>query len=193
MKEPDDMSADPLDALLEAVEQGEPGAMDRLVEAIYPQLKRIAHFQLDGERAGHTLNTTAIVHEAFVRLVGREDGWNDSAHLLRAAAMVMRHILVDYARQRNAAKRGHGIAALTLYEDQHESPDDDLAILDLDSAIRDIGTIDADLEQLIECRYFAGLSVSESARVFGVSERTIERRWLKARAYLRTALEPESG
>ena len=182
-----DASAD-IDELLQAAERGDAGAMDRLVEAIYPQLKRIARFRLGSERPGHTLNTTAIVHEAFARLIGNGGKWNDSAHLLRAAARVMRHVLVDYARQRNAAKRGDGVANLQLDEERHSSIDDSMAILQLDSAIRDIGEIDADLERLIECRYFAGLSVQETAEVFDVTVRTIERRWLKARAYIRTTM-----
>jgi len=137
---------------LAAVERGEPGALDELVAAVYPELKRLAHFQLAKERPGHSLNTTAIVHEAFVRLASGNNNWTDRGHFLRAASTVMRYLLVDHARKRSANKRGCGKAPLTLEDERYSSDDDSMAVLALDNAIRDIAEIDPRLEQIIECR-----------------------------------------
>lgn len=175
--------------LLGALKRGEDGALDRLVSRIYPDLKKLAHFQLAGERPGHTLNTTAIVHEAFVRLAGRDASYNDRAHFLRAAATVMRHLLVDHARRRNAEKRGAGVAPLTLQDERLGNKDDTVAVLALEAAMKDIATIDPRLEGVIECRYFAGLTVPETAEALGMSVRSVERSWQRARGYLVTAME----
>ena len=178
-----------IDQLLEAIDRGEPNAMPDLVSAIYPELKRMAHFQRAGERPDHTLNTTAIVHEAYVRLSAQEKGWKNRKHFLRAAASVMRHLLVDYARTRNAAKRGDGKAALALSEDRFVVDDDTLAVLAIDNAMKDIAAIDPRLEQIIECRYFAGLSIPDTAEALGLAVRTVERDLNRARGYLRQAME----
>lgn len=179
--------------LLAAVDRGDAGALDRLVEAVYPELKRLAHFQLALERPGHTLNTTAIVHEAYVRLSAGDGKWNDRGHFLRAASMVMRHLLVDHARKRRAEKRGSGAAPLTLEEDRFTQSDDGLAVIALDDALRDIAEIDPRLEKIIECRYFAGLSVADTAEALGMAVRTVERDWQRAKAYLLEAMEPDAS
>ena len=178
--------------LLEAIERNDDGALDELVTLIYPDLKRVAHFQLSRERPGHTLNTTAIVHEAFVRLAGSGGRYNDRNHFLRAAATVMRHLLVDHARKRNADKRGDGVAPMTLQDDRLDNEDDTLAVLAMDAAMKDIAAIDPRLVQIIECRYFAGLTVAETAEALGMSVRTVERSWQRARAYLVKAMETDS-
>lgn len=178
-----------IDELLAAIDAGDESGMAELVALVYPELKRLAHFQLAGERPGHTLNTTAIVHEAYIRLVSSNDGWNDRRHFLRAAATVMRHLLVDHARRRDAAKRGDGRTALTLDDRRLESDDDTVAVLALDDALKDIAAIDARLAQIIECRYFAGLSVADTAEALGMAVRTVERDWQRAKAYLLRALE----
>jgi RNA polymerase sigma factor (TIGR02999 family) len=175
--------------LLTAVDRGEERALDRLTEFIYPELKRLAHIQLANERPGHTLSTTAVVHEAFVRLSSGDGKWIDRQHFLRAAARVMRHLLVDHARGRGADKRGGGVAPLTLEEDRYTSVDDTMAVLALDRAIKDIAEIDPRLEQIIECRYFAGLSVADTADALGMAVRTVERDWQRARGYLLKAME----
>ena len=178
-----------ISALLAAVDRGEPGALDELVAAVYPELKRLAHFQLAGERPGHTLNTTAIVHEAFVRLASGDGKWNDRGHFLRAASTVMRHLLVDHARKKRAEKRGAGQMPLTLEDDRYATEDDSLAVLALDNALKDIAEIDPRLEQIIECRYFAGLSVNDTAEALGMAVRTVERDWQRAKAYLLQAMD----
>jgi RNA polymerase sigma factor (TIGR02999 family) len=191
MPSDDNNNEDTVAELLAAVDRGEATALDRLIAAIYPELKRLAHFQLTGERPGHSLNTTAIVHEAFVRLVSGRNKWSDRKHFLRAAATVMRHLLVDHARKRGAEKRGAGVAAVTLEDEKFTSDDDSMAVLMLDRAIRDIAEIDPRLEQIIECRYFAGLSVADTAEALGMAVRTVERDWQRARGYLLKAMEPD--
>jgi RNA polymerase sigma factor (TIGR02999 family) len=178
-----------IESLLRAVEAEESGALDALVQAIYPDLKRLAHFQLRRERPGHTLNTTEIVHEAFLRIATNDKkGWTGRNHFMRAAARVMRHLLVDYARQRNTNKRGNGMAELTLQDEHSFTADHSMAVLDLDTAMQDMSAIDPRLESVVECRYFAGLSVGETADALGISTRSVERDWQRARAYILTAM-----
>jgi len=184
---------DTLIDLLAAVERGEPDAFNRLVEAVYPELKRLAHFQLAGERPDHTLNTTAIVHEAFVRLSSGDANWTDRRHFLRASAKVMRHLLVDHARKRNASKRGSGARALTLDENRLSSSDDALAVIALENAITSMKEIDPRLEEIVECRFFAGLSVKETAEALNISVRTVERGSQRARGYLLSALDADTN
>jgi RNA polymerase sigma factor (TIGR02999 family) len=151
-----------ISVLLAAVDRGEPGALDELV---------------------------AAVHEAFVRLASGDGKWNDRGHFLRAASTVMRHLLVDHARKKRAEKRGAGQAPLTLEDDRYATEDDSLAVLALDNALKDIAEIDPRLEQIIECRYFAGLSVNDTAEALGMAVRTVERDWQRAKAYLLKAMD----
>lgn len=174
--------------LLTRIDAGDERALDELVTLVYPDLKVLAHFQLASERPNHTLNTTAIVHEAFVRLAGGKSAWTDRAHFLRAASKVMRHLLVDHARKRNADKRGGGVAPMELDEQRYESADDSVAVLALDSALKDMAANDPRLESVVECRYFAGLTVNETAEALDMSVRTVERDWQRARDYLLKAM-----
>lgn len=188
---PDDLidDADNISGLLEAVERGEPGALGELVEAVYPELKRMAHFQLVRESPGHTLSTTAIVHEAFMRMASGDGKWSTRKHFLRAAAKVMRHLLVDHARGKQANKRGAGQANLPLLEDLIATDDTSMAVLALDHALNAVAEIDPRLEKIIECRYFAGLSIHETAQALDISVRTVERDWQRAKAYLLEMME----
>lgn len=180
-----------IDALLEAVRRSDPGARDELIRAVYPELRRLAHAQLSRERPGHLLDTTAIVHEAYLRLTPDGSPWNDRQHFLRAASAVIRHLLVDFARQRDSGKRGGGVQPITLNEDACAAEDDSLAVIALDDAIRRLAEIDPRLERIMECRYFAGLSVAETAEALGMSVRSVEREWRRARGYLLRALEAD--
>ncbi|NGX16317.1 ECF-type sigma factor [Wenzhouxiangella sp. XN24] len=177
--------------LLARVDRHEPDAFGDLVAVVYPELKRLAHFQLTREQPGHTLNTTAIVHEAYVRMASGAGRWDDRKHFLRAASAVMRHLLVDHARRKRADKRGSGNVLLELEESRVEGGDDSLAVLALDNALKDIAEIDPRLEQIIECRYFAGLSIDDTAEALGMSVRTVERDVQRARAYLVEAMGPD--
>lgn len=178
--------------LLKAVDRGEPGALGDLVEAVYPELKRLAHFQMSREACGHTLNTTAIVHEAFVRMASGGGKWKNRKHFLRAASTVMRHLLVDHARRKRAEKRGAGNVPVALDEERVGGDDDSLAVLALDNALTDIAKIDPRLEKIIECRYFAGLTVQETAEALDMAVRTVERDWQRAKAYLLDMMESDA-
>lgn len=185
--------ADTIARLLEAVERGAPDALGELVRAVYPELKRLAHFQLVRENPGHTLNTTAIVHEAYMRMAASDSRWTNRKHFLRAAATVMRHLLVDHARRKRAGKRGAGVVNLPLQEERIASDDESLAILALDDALRKVAEIDPRLEKVIECRYFAGLSVCETAEALDIAVRTVERDWQRAKGYLLEMMEPDTN
>ena len=180
---------DNIEGILAAVNDGDSEALHELIETVYPELKRLAHFQLSSERSDHTLNTTAIVHEAYLRLAANNSHWNDRKHFLRAAATVMRHLLVDHARRKNAGKRGDGKANLALEDEQVAASNDAMAVLELDRAMKDIAAIDQRLEKIIECRFFAGLTVAETAEALDLSARTVERDWQRARGYLVRAME----
>lgn len=181
-----------IEELLAAVRRSDDGAIDRLIEAVYPELKRLAHFQLARERPDHTLSTTVIVHEAYLRMAAGSARWVDRRHFLRAAATVMRHLLVDHARQRDAGKRGGGLVPIALGEDAHATDDDGAAVIALDGALRGMAELDPRLEQIVECRCFAGLSVNDTADALGMSVRTVEREWRRAKGYLLRAMEGES-
>lgn len=175
-------------ALIKDAEGGDRVAFDRLVGVVYPELKRLAHFQLAKERNNHTLSTTAIVHEAYERLAAQEGPWQDKAHFMRTAARIMRHLLVDYARRRNADKRGAGLAAVTMDADQIQTPADQMALLQLEDALNTMAEIDPRLERVVECRLFAGLTVSETADALEMAERTVERDWRRAKGYINQAM-----
>ncbi len=175
-------------ALLAEAESGDRAAFNRLVEVVYPELKRLAHYQLAKERGNHTLSTTAIVHEAYERLAAGELNWVDKPHFMRTAARIMRHLLVDYARRRNADKRGAGEQLLTYEEDRVEGQSGQMAILKLEQALEELGEIDARMERVVECRVYAGLSVAETAEALGLAVRTVERDWQRARGYVNRAM-----
>jgi RNA polymerase sigma factor (TIGR02999 family) len=178
-----------LTELLRAHGRGDRSAFDRLVPLVYEDLRRVARAQLRRLRAGETLDTTALVHEAYVRLVDQTAAnWQDRGHFLAVAAIAMRQILIDHARQRARQKRG-GDRQRTDLNEGHLSIDADAeALLDLDRALRALGETDGRLVRVVECRYFAGYSEQETAEALGVSLRTAQRDWLKARAWLRRAL-----
>ncbi len=186
------MAAEPTDAtrLLTAWEGGDATALDRLVPIVYDDLRRIAHRQLRSERAGHTLDTTGLVHECYLSLAGSESlSLRSRRQFYTLAATVMRHILVDYARGRSRKKRGSGRVPITL-DDSIPSPEqraDDL--IALDQALDRLAEHDERLVRLIECRFFAGMTVREAADALGVSERTAERDWARAKIHLYAQLQ----
>jgi RNA polymerase sigma factor (TIGR02999 family) len=180
--------------LLTAAREGEGGAMDRLVMLVYDELRAVARRQLRRHRPGQTLDTTALVHEAYLKLVDQAGAdWRNRAHFLSVAGVAMRHILVDAARRRAAGKRGGEDLRVTFDELRGDASDaraDELAveILDLDRALTSLASLDERLCRLVELRYFAGLTEEESAAALGTSERTVRRDWRKARAFLFQAL-----
>ena len=171
--------------LLHAATAGDEGAKKRLWTLMYDELRRIAHGQLIHERPDHTLSTTALVHEAYLRLVDQDKiHVNDRAHFQAVAARAMRQILVDYARRHNAQKRGGGQAEVTFDDALHHAHQRAEALLALDDALRALERLNERLSKVVECRYFGGLTMGETASIIGVSERTVERDWVKARGWL---------
>ena len=176
-------------ALLQAWGRGDDTALAALLPAVYAELHRQAERYMRGQPAGHTLQTTALVHEAYLRLVDQSDTeWRSRAHFFGVAAKAMRSILVDHARARHAAKRGAGAAQVTLSEVAGTDPAPDMDVLELDDALRRLAEIDPDKARLVELRYFGGLSIEEAAEVLEISPATLKRHWNTARAWLRREL-----
>ena len=167
--------------------------MPRLVEAVYPELRRIAARHLRGERNGHTLQPTAIVNEAYLRLAQQEPGkqWQDRAHFFAVAARVVRSVLIDHARARLAAKRGAGQTIVELRPDDAGVAAPPVDLLDLDAALIALEKIDAEQGRIVELRYFAGLSIDETAAALGASPSTIKRGWIAAKTFIRRYLDGE--
>jgi RNA polymerase sigma factor (TIGR02999 family) len=174
-----------LTRLLRASREGDRGAHDALVQHVYADLRERAHRQLAGGLGGETLSTTALVNEAYLRLLGPNPGeFNDRNHFFAVAARVMRGVVVDYARRRGAQKRGSGRSD-ELLEDHHVAVDSQAdEIVGLDAALTELERMNERLGQVVELRFFAGLSVEQAAEVLGVTSRTIKRDWRTARAFL---------
>jgi RNA polymerase sigma factor (TIGR02999 family) len=172
--------------LLVQLRDARPGAMDRLFPLVYEQLRRIAHRQLQSERPGHTLGTTGLVHETYLKLVDQSRvEWRDRGHFFRVSSMAMRRVLVDYARRYRALRRGGDQRQVPLDEAEETA----LAergdhLLALEEALVRLAGVDERLSGVVECRYFGGLTEEETAEALGVSLRTVQRDWVKARAWL---------
>jgi len=179
--------------LLAAQASGALHGMDQLMAAVYPDLRRIAHAHMRRERSGHTLNTTVVVHEAYLRLVDQTSAtWRDRAHFFAVASRIMRHILIDHARARYAAKRGGG-AQRVPFTDNFAADGVDLdQFLAIEAALSELGQQDPRLEQIVECRFFGGMTAQETAQALDVSLRTVERDWTRAKAYLYQSLREDS-
>jgi RNA polymerase sigma factor (TIGR02999 family) len=173
-------------ALLAKWGRGDHAALDELLPLVYTELHRMAARQLRRERPNHTLQPTALVHEAYLRLVDqRQVDWEGRAHFYGVAAQVMRRILVDHARRHAAAKRGDGLPGVALDElADAAAPADNPSVIALDDALQRLQVVDADLARIVELRAFAGLTIEEAARVLGVSAATAKREWRAARAWL---------
>ncbi len=178
------MTPDPgITHLLLAWREGDRGAFDQLVPVVYSELRRLAHRYMVGERAGHLLQTTALVHEAYFRLVGLDRNWEGRGHFFAVAAQVMRQVLVDFARRRRAGKRGGGAVAVSLDEAMVSIERAD-ELIRLDDALQALAQIDARKARIVELRFFGGLTIEEAAEVLGVSHATVERDLKLARAWL---------
>jgi RNA polymerase sigma factor (TIGR02999 family) len=179
-------------ALLDDWSRGNPRALDQLLPLVYEELRGIARRQLRRERDGHTFQPTALVHEAYLRLVDqRQVDWRSRAHFFGVAAQVMRRILVDDARRHKAAKRGDGIQRVTIDEAIETPGRDDISVLALDDALGRLETVDRGLAQIVELRAFGGLTIEEAAHVLKVSASTAKREWRTAKAWLTRELGAE--
>ena len=180
--------------LLNAWKGGDSGAVDRLLPILYAELKRLASQQLRGESTGHTLQTTALVHEAYLRLVGADVAWEGRRHFFAVAAQVMRRVLVDHARSRRRGKRGGGEVAVPLQDEIAAAPDRPADLVELDEALERLKTLDPRKAQIVDLFYFGGLSYEETASVLEISPATVHRDLRMARAWLyRDLRQSESG
>jgi RNA polymerase sigma factor (TIGR02999 family) len=181
--------------LLAALRAGEAGALERLFQLVYQELHELARRQLRQMAPGQTLDTTALLHEAYLELCGRsEAAWNDRTHFVAVAATVMRHLLIDHARQKAALKRGGGrrrVPLEGLSADGSAAPVEDL--IALSQALDRLAAVDERLVRLVEMRFFGGLTATEVAEVLQVSERTVKRDWRKAKALLYHLLAEDSA
>jgi RNA polymerase sigma factor (TIGR02999 family) len=178
--------------LLAEYREGDAEALDRMIPLVYAELRRIAARALVAERREHTLQPTALVNEAYVRLVERPNAaWQDRAHFLACAARLMRQILVDHARAHRADKRGGGLLRVTLGEEALAAEGPEVDLLALDAALERLAGQDEQKSRIVELRYFGGLSNEETAEALGISPRTVKRGWALARAWLRRELEGE--
>ena len=178
--------------LLRSWARGDRSALDRLVPLVHDELHRLAHRCMRQEQAGHTLQTTALVDEAYLRLVDADNvRWEDRRHFFAIAATIMRRILVDFARARRARKREAILlkAPVDLERLQVAAPQPDADIVALDDALQSLAVFDARAARVVELRYFGGLSIEETAEVLGVSPRTVKRDWAAARAWLMGELQ----
>lgn len=191
------MSSD-VTRILNAIEDGDPIAADQLLPIVYDELRRLASRKMAQENAGHTLQPTALVHEAFMRLMGGDltsinrSKWDGRGHFFAAAAEAMRRILIDSARRRNTEKRGGELHRHELSADDAvlEAPESS-HLLEIDEALTKLESEDAALAKLVELRYFTGLTIDETAEVLGVSSRTVKRNWTYARAWLRREIDSQ--
>ena len=171
--------------LIRTAEAGDAGSLDDLVPLIYERLRAIAHRQLAGEQRHHTLQTTDLVHETYLRLVGDERvSERGRAYFYGAAARAMRQVLVDAARKRNAVKRGRGVSLVTLDEDASASTAFADELVELNDALEELEKHNPRQARVVECRYFGGLGVEETAEALGVSPRTVKSDWALAKAWL---------
>ena len=178
-----------INLLLDQYRDGQAEAFGKLMALVYDDLRRLAAWQLQSERADHTLQPTALVHEAYLKLAGQNPvEWHNKAHFFALAAQVMRHILVDHARSRQRDKRGGGQASVALDEALNLSQPSEPNLLELDEALSTLAQQDKRKSQIVELRYFGGLSIEETAEVLGTSSTTVRREWTLAKAWLRREL-----
>ena len=190
-QDPDAAARERISQLLADWANHDPTAREQLVPIVYEELRRLAHHHMRGERAGHTLQTTALVNEVYLRLAGI-DGlrWRDRAHFFAMAASLMRRVLVDYARQRGREKRGAGLSVVSLDENAVAArPAVD--IVALDDALAALAAVDPQQSRVVELRFFAGLSVEETAEALGISPATVKRDWATAKLWLYNELRTE--
>jgi len=169
--------------LLHAAGTGERGDLDKLMAAIYQDMRRLAMAHLSDERPNHTLQATALVHEAYVKLIDqRKTEWNDRLHFFAVASTIIRRILIDHARARNAAKRGGTMVGIG--EQDIAAPERELDVIALDEALAELSNLDGQQARIVELRYFGGCTVEEVAELLKISKRTVDRQWLAAKTWL---------
>ena len=175
--------------LLKKAQAGDRESLDRLLPIVYDELRRVAAKQLRSERENHTLQATALVHEAYLRLIEqREVDWENRRHFFSIAAEMMRRILVNYAVQKKAEKRGEGVTRIELEDAVSFAEDSDFDVVSLDDALKRLAKLDEIQAQIVELRFFGGLTIEETAEVLEISDSTVKREWRMAKAWLKTQL-----
>jgi RNA polymerase sigma factor (TIGR02999 family) len=176
--------ADPVTLYLQQMQRGDATAVDQLLPFVYEDLRRMAEGFFRRERSDHTLQPTALVHEAYARLVGAAGGWESRRHFLSVAAMAMRQLLSNYAAQRGAQKRGGSTRRVALEEAEQVAAEEGVDLVELSDALAKLERLDPRQARIVELRFFAGLTVEETAEVLGVTERTVYLDWRMARDFL---------
>ena len=169
---------------------GDKAALDKLIPIVYQELRRLARYYMRGERPGHTLQTTALVNEAYMRLANdyKRIRWQDRAHFFAVSGQVMRRILIDHARSHLYQKRGGGAIKVSLDQAAGLSEERAAELIAVDAALTELAGQDARKSQIVELRFFVGLSIEETAEVLGISTPTVQREWRKAKAWLHRAI-----
>ena len=173
--------------------EGDRAALEQLMPLVYDELRQLATRYLRHERSEHTLQSTALVHEAYLRLAGQNPPqWQNRAHFFGIAARIMRQILVEHARRRNADKRGAGVCRLSLDSTIDFAQQTDVDILELDRALSELSDLDEQQSRIVELRFFVGLTIEDTSEVLGISPATVKREWLTARIWLHRAITGEA-
>lgn len=171
--------------MLKAISEGDETAPERLLTLVYDELRRLAHGYMQNERSDHTLQATALVHEAYIQLVDWKNvSWQNRAHFFAAAAQMMRKILVDHAREKNALKRGGGLRTIALDEAVSFPNHSNVDLIGLDDALVELGSFDPQQARIVELRFFGGLTIEETAHALNISDSTVKRDWQIAKAWL---------
>jgi RNA polymerase sigma factor (TIGR02999 family) len=181
--------------ILSAIDDGDPSAGEQLLPLVYDELRKLAAQKLAQEKPGQTLQATALVHEAYLRLVRETDAqaWNSRGHFFAAAAEAMRRILVDQARRKHSLRRGGDLQRHPIDDREIEAPEPAVDILAVHEALERFESVDATAAQLVKLRYFAGLTIPQAAQALGISTSTADRSWAYARAWLHTALKHDAS
>ena len=179
--------------LLQAWSRGEPSALEKLTPLVYQELHRLAHRRMSLENPSHTLQTTALVNEAYLRLVSNRAEWQNRAHFFAISAQLMRQILVDFARTHRQLKRGGKVQRVSLDEARISSEERDANLEALDDALTALAAIDPRKSRVVELRFFGGLSIEETAQVLGISDLTVSRDWKFARLWLLREMSRTEG
>lgn len=186
------LTADDLTGLLVEWREGDKAALDRLIPLVYDQLRRIAHRYVQRERNGHTLQTSALVNEAYLRLAGQEKVlWQNRAHFFAVSAQVMRHILIDHARRRRYAKHGGEVRQISIKDASVMSMERAAELIALEEALDELAKFDQRKSYVVELRYFGGLNLEETAEVLNISLMTVRRDWRAAKAWLYRRMKAE--
>jgi RNA polymerase sigma factor (TIGR02999 family) len=179
--------------ILNAIEEGDPSAAEQLLPLVYDELRKLATAKMAQEKPGQTVQATGLVHEAYLRLVGSGDGprWDSRGHYFSAAAEAMRRILVENARRKQGTRRGGDLQRQDRDLDRLGGPGRSPDVIAVDEALKDLAEQDPNIAKLVELRFFAGLTLEEAAAILGVSDRTADRYWVYAKAWLREAIYEE--